>query len=98
MSAVLRPVPLAPEIDEAALVGFPAADSLLGLGGHPTGIYLRAAPDQVQAVASGLPFTANPAQPGGAQVSLPSRILAARAAARTAYAGLFLGRRAAPVV
>ena len=49
---ILRPVPLAPEIDEAALVGFPVANARLGLGGHPTEIYLRAEPDQVQAVAS----------------------------------------------
>ena len=95
---ILRPVPLVPALDEAALVGFPAADALLGLGGHPTQIYLRAAPDQVQPVVSVLPFTANPAQPEAVQVSLPSSILAARAAARTAYAGLFLGLGAVAVL
>jgi len=95
---ILAPVPLAPEIDEAALVGFPAADSLLGLGGHPTEIYLRAVPDQMQPVASVLPFTANPAQPEAVQVSLPSSILAARAAARTAFTGLFLGLGAVAVL
>jgi putative ABC transport system permease protein len=95
---ILASVPLAPEIDEAALVGFPAADSLLGLGGHPTEIYLRALPDQVQPVASVLPFTANPAQPEGVQVSLPSSILAARVAARTAFTGLFLGLGAVAVL
>ena len=88
---ILSPVPLAPEIDEAALVGFPVADRLLGLGGHPTELYLRALPDQVQAVTSVLPFTANPAQPEGVQVSTPSSILAARASAGTALTGLFLG-------
>ena len=95
---ILRPVPLAPSLDEAALVGFPVADTLLGLGGHPTQIYLRAVPDQVQPVVSVLPFTANPAQPEAVQVSLPSSILAARAAARTAYAGLFLGLGAVAVL
>ena len=95
---ILRPVPLAPAIDEAALVGFPVADSLLGLAGHPTQIYLRTVPDQVQPVVSVLPFTANPAQPEGVQVSLPSSILAARAAARTAFAGLFLGLGAVAVL
>jgi putative ABC transport system permease protein len=95
---ILRPVPLAPEIDEAALVGFPAAEALLGLGGHPTEIYLRALPDQVQPVASVLPFTANPAQPEAVQVSQPSSILAARAAARTAFTGLFLGLGAVAVL
>jgi putative ABC transport system permease protein len=95
---IVRPVPLAPEIDEAALVGFPVAGSLLGLDRHPTQIYLRAAPDQVQPVASVLPFTANPAQPEAVQVSRPSSILAARAAARTAYTGLFLGLGAVAVL
>ena len=88
---ILSPVPLAPEIDEAALVGFPVANRLLGLSGHPTELYLRSLPDQVQAVASVLPFTANPAQPEGVQVSTPSSILAARARAGTAFTGLFLG-------
>ena len=87
---ILRQVPLAPEIDEAALVGFPVADARLGLGGHATEIYLRAQPDQVQAVAAVLPFTANPALPEGVQVSLPSQVLAARAQARSALTGLFL--------
>ena len=87
---ILRPVPLAPEIDEAALVGFPVANARLGLGGHATEIYLRAQPDQVQAVAAVLPFTANPALPEGVQVSLPSQVLAARAQARSALTGLFL--------
>jgi putative ABC transport system permease protein len=88
---ILSPVPLAPEIDEAALVGFPVANRLLGLAGHPTELYLRALPDQVQAVTSVLPFTADPAQPEGVQVSTPSSILAARASAGAALTGLFLG-------
>jgi putative ABC transport system permease protein len=95
---ILRPVPLAPDIDEAALVGFPVANQLLGLDGHPTEIYLRSAPDQVQAVAQVLPFTADPAQPEAAQVSQPSAILAARAAAKSAFTGLFLGLGAVVVL
>jgi putative ABC transport system permease protein len=95
---ILRPVPLAPEIDEAALVGFPVANALLGLGGHPTEIYLRAQPDQVQAVASVLPFTANPALPEAVQISRPSQLLAARAQARSALTGLFLALGAVAVL
>jgi putative ABC transport system permease protein len=87
---ILDPVPLAPQIDEAALVGFPVADSLLALGGHPTQLYLRVLPDQVQAVDQVLSFTANPADPVAVQVSTPSSILAARATAGTAFTGLFL--------
>jgi putative ABC transport system permease protein len=95
---VLRPVPLAPQIDEAALVGFPVANAQLGLGGHATEIYLRAEPDQVQAVASVLPFTANPALPEGVQVSQPSQLLAARAQAKSALTGLFLALGAVAVL
>jgi putative ABC transport system permease protein len=95
---ILRPVPLAPEIDEAALVGFAVANTSLGLGGHPTEIYLRAAPDQVQAVAAVLPFTASPAQPESVQVSRPSELLAARAQAASALTGLFLALGAVAVL
>ena len=95
---ILRPIPLAPEIDQSAMVGFPVANSLLGLGGHPTEIYLRANPDQVQAVANVLPFTASPSAPETVQVSRPSSILAARLAAKTAFTGLFLGLGAVAVL
>jgi putative ABC transport system permease protein len=95
---ILRPVPLAPEIDEAAMVGFPVANARLGLGGHPTEIYLRSQPDQVQAVDEVLPFTANPAQPEGVQVSRPSQLLAARAQAGSALTGLFLALGAVAVL
>ncbi len=95
---ILRPVPLAPEIDEAALVGFPVANARLGLGGHATEIYLRTDPDQVQQVAEVLPFTANPAQPEGVQVSRPSQLLAARAQAGSALTGLFLALGAVAVL
>jgi putative ABC transport system permease protein len=95
---ILSPVPLAPEIDQAALVGFPIANELLGLGGHPTEIYLRSQPDQVAAVSQVLPFTANPAQPETVQVSRPSDVLSARAAAKNAFTGLFLGLGAVVVL
>jgi putative ABC transport system permease protein len=95
---ILHPVPLAPEIDEAALVGFPVANARLGLGGHATEIYLRAQPDQVQPVAAVLPFTANPALPEGVQVSQPSQLLAARAQAKSALTGLFLALGAVAVL
>ena len=94
---ILRPVPLTPEIDQAAIVGFPVADRMLGLGG-PTSIYLRAFADQVGAVTTVLPFTANPSQPEAVQVSRPSALLAARATARTALTGLFLALGAVAVI
>jgi putative ABC transport system permease protein len=88
---ILRPVTLAPEIDRAALVGFPAAEALLGSDGSPGTVYIRADPDQVEAVREVLPATANPANPNEVRVSRPSDALAARAAANTAFTSLLLG-------
>jgi ABC-type lipoprotein release transport system permease subunit len=88
---ILRPVTLAPEIDRAALVGFPAATALLGSDGSPGTVYVRADPDQVEAVRSVLPATANPANPNEVRVSRPSDALAARAAADTTFTSLLLG-------
>lgn len=88
---VLRAVPLAPEIDEAALVGYPVAQSLLHFDGRPTKIYLRTDPDQVIPVESVLARTTNPDMPEAVSVSRPSDVLAARASAKGAFTGLFLG-------
>ena len=89
--AILDPVPLAPEIDRSALVGFPAAARLLGHDGAPGKVYLRADPAAVDDVRAVLAATANPASPDEVQVSRPSDALAARAAASDAFTGLFLG-------
>jgi putative ABC transport system permease protein len=87
---VLAEVPIAPEIDTSALIGFGVADLLFDLQGRPTRIYLRVNPDQVAAVAAVLPFTASPAQPQAMEVRRPSDLLLARIAARNAFVGLFL--------
>lgn len=47
---VLDPVPLAPELDSAALVGWPAARTYLRFDGHPSTVYVRAEDSQVAAV------------------------------------------------
>jgi len=88
---ILRPVPLAPEIDNSVLVGFPAAASVLGCTGGDTRIYLRTDPSQATAVQGVLAATANPAEPNAVQVSRPSDVLIARAAATSALGNLVLG-------
>jgi putative ABC transport system permease protein len=88
---ILRPVTLAPEVDRAALVGFPAAEALLGSDGAPGTVYVRSDPDQVEAVRDVLPATANPESPNEVRVSRPSDALAARAAANSAFTSLLLG-------
>jgi putative ABC transport system permease protein len=91
LAGILHPAVLAPEVDTAILIGFPAAQTYLGLDGHPSAIYLRAATDQVNAVHALLAATANPEHPNEVTVSQPSDALVARAAAKSALNGLFLG-------
>ncbi|MEU5938989.1 ABC transporter permease [Micromonospora sp. NPDC047548] len=88
---VLAPVPLAEELDSAALVGWPAARSYLQFDGRPTRVYVRTSESQVAAVRAVLGRTANPSAPEEVAVSRPSDALAARQATDTALNGLLLG-------
>lgn len=88
---ILAPVPLSADLDNAALVGWPAAERLLGSDGHPTTVYVRSADETVDAVRGVLPRTVDPANPEQVAVSRPSDALAARAAANRAFTGLLLG-------
>jgi putative ABC transport system permease protein len=87
----LNPLPLAPEIDRSALVGFPAAAALLRYDGHPSRIYVRTDVTRTAQVAGLLGQAADPEDPGGAAVSQPSAALTARLAVATASTALFLG-------
>lgn len=88
---ILGPIPLAPEIERSALIGFPAADRYLGFDGHPTTIYERSADEAVAAVRAALPRTVNPENPNEVEVSRPSDALEAKAAAAGAFTNLLLG-------
>jgi putative ABC transport system permease protein len=88
---VLEPLALAPELDRAVLIGFPVAESVFGIDGSAGTVYVRMAPNQVLNVARVLAGTANPEHPEQVQVSRPSDVLAARAAASSAFTSLFLG-------
>ena len=88
---ILNPAVLAPEIDTAVLVGFPAAQTYLNFDGNPSTIYVRTRTDQVAAVQAILASTANPEAPNEVNVSQPSAALVARAKAKSAFNGLFLG-------
>jgi putative ABC transport system permease protein len=88
---ILRPAALAPEIDRSVLVGFDAAKRHLGFDGHPTQVYVRADTAAVAAVQSLLAGTADPEHPDQVDVSQPSAALEARAKAKGALTGLFLG-------
>jgi putative ABC transport system permease protein len=88
---ILGPSTLAPEIESALLIGFPAAEKYLAFDGHPNTIYVRAQDSQVGAVHSVLAETADPEAPNEVNVSEPSATLVARAQAKSALNGLFLG-------
>jgi putative ABC transport system permease protein len=100
VAGILNPSPLAPDIDASALIGYPAAQKYLGYislvggeekAGPPSTIYVRAATGHEAAVQSLLAQTANPEAPHEVNVSQPSDVLTARAAAAGAFNSLFLG-------
>jgi putative ABC transport system permease protein len=100
VAGILEPSPLEPDIDNSALIGYPAAQRYLGYislvrgerkAGPPSSIYVRADTDHVAEVQSMLAPTANPQAPDEVNVSQPSDALTARAAAAGAFDSLFLG-------
>jgi putative ABC transport system permease protein len=88
---ILDPVSLVPELDLAALIGWPAGERYLDFEGDITTLYVRTDPDAVETVREVLARTANPEQPNEVDVSRPSDALAAEAAADVAFTGLLLG-------
>ena len=87
---VLASVPLSTQIDSSALMGFPIAARLYHSDNHPSQLYVRAVPSQVVAVRAVLPATANPESPDEVTVTHPSDALAAQAATKGAFTGLFV--------
>ncbi len=91
LAGILKPAVLAPEIDSAVLVGYPAAEQYLHFDGHPSAIYLRTQTSAVKTVDNLLAAQANPENPEQVNVSQPSSALTAQADAKGAFNGLFLG-------
>jgi putative ABC transport system permease protein len=100
VAGVLESSPLVPDVNNSALIGYPAARRYLGSvslvqgqrkAGPPSSIYVRADTDHVAAVQALLAPTANPQAADEVNVSQPSDALTARAAAAGAFDSLFLG-------
>ena len=91
VAGILDQVTLAPELDSAALLSFPAAQQWLGFGGHPTTIYVRIDEPSVESVRAILPATADPQHPEQVQVSRPSDALVARRDTDRTLTALLLG-------
>jgi putative ABC transport system permease protein len=88
---ILDPMPLTPDLQQAVMVGWPAAATYLHFDGHPTVVYLKAREDALEDVRSVLPATLHPELPGLIQVSRPSDALAAKRATERTFSSLFLG-------
>jgi putative ABC transport system permease protein len=90
---IAEPLPLVPELDSAALIGYPVAARLFGTDRNPSKAYVRARDGeaQVRDAAALLPNAADPWGPGEVAVSRPSDALEAQAAAEGAFTSLFLG-------
>jgi putative ABC transport system permease protein len=77
---ILDPMPLSPDLDRSALIGYPIAAQLFHTQINPSMIYLRTNPDTVDEVRAILARTANPLSPNEVAVSRPSDALEAKAA------------------
>ena len=100
VAGILEPSPLATDVDTSALIGYPAAEKYLGYvsivrgkqrTGPPSTIYVRVDTGDEASVQALLAPTANPEAPNQVNVSQPSDVLTARAAAAGAFDSLFLG-------
>jgi putative ABC transport system permease protein len=91
VAGVLDPLPLAPEIDASALIGYRIAHRLFGTGRNASTLYVRAGQERVSEAYALLPGTADPQNPENTQISRPSDTLQARADAQSTLTSLFLG-------
>lgn len=87
---ILDPVPLAPDIDRSALIGYDVAKAMFGIDDAASTVRVRTDPSQVEAVAAVLAATTNPEAPSDVSVSRPSDALAAKSKADTALTTLLL--------
>ncbi|MFJ6985879.1 MULTISPECIES: ABC transporter permease [unclassified Streptomyces] len=91
VTGILAPLPLAPEIERSALVGWEGAKRLLGFEGHPTSVYERSDDAAVRDVRKVMAATIDPQHPQNVKVTDPSSALRAKAATEGAFSSLLLG-------
>jgi putative ABC transport system permease protein len=88
---ILDPIPLLPNIDSSALIGYEVAHDLFGADRNPSTVYVLTQPNQVRQVQSVLAATANPEHPNEVTVSRPSDAFAAKEAVDSTLQALLLG-------
>jgi putative ABC transport system permease protein len=88
---ILDPFVLAPDLDRSVFISLQVAIHYFDSEGIPTALYLRVDPDWVNQTRDLLPATVDPESPEEVEVTRPSDVLEAEAAAESAFSGLFLG-------
>lgn len=91
VTGILNEFELNPDLDRAALIGLPAANTYLDHNNTPTSILVRVDPDQIDTVTGVLAATANPQNPEEIEVDRPTDALEAKEAAGDSLTALFLG-------
>ena len=95
---ILAPVELASELDSSAFVGVPLSENLFEHDGSPSTIYVRSDVEYIEDVRAVLGRTANPEDASEVDVTRPSDVLEAKAAAAVAFTDLFLGLGAVALI
>jgi putative ABC transport system permease protein len=88
---ILKPVLLDPGLDTTVFIGLPVAERLFHTQPNPSEIYVRANVNDVTQVSGLLAPATDPQHADGVQVSRPSDVLEARAAAKGQFTTLLLG-------
>ena len=91
VQGVLEPFALAADLDRAVLVGDAAAECFYDVELAPSRMYLRVDGDYIDETRDVLGATVDPENPEEVEISRPSDLLEAQAAAESSFTGLFLG-------
>ncbi len=88
---ILNPVILDSTLDSTVFISLPVAERMFAVQPNPSEIYVRANQNHVTQVANLLAPTADPQNASGVDVTRPSDVLKARAAAKGQFTTLLLG-------
>lgn len=98
VQGVLEPFALAADLDRAVLIGDSAAESYYDVELAPSRLYLRVDQEYLDETRDVLGATVDPENPEEVQISRPSDLLEAQAAAESSFTGLFLGLGAVALI
>ena len=91
VTGILNPLPLAPELDFAALIGMATASRDYAFDGSPTRLYLRVDDTRIREVRPLIAPAVQPGQAGTVAVTRPSDALAAVDAVDDTFTGMLVG-------